>query len=300
MHTVTVLMSTYNGEKYLIEQIESLLNQKKVKLHILVRDDGSTDNTLKILNTYQEKGCLVWYTGENLRSAKSFMDLIMNAPESEYYAFCDQDDVWNEDKLYRATKILGKNNKIEPRLYCSNYQLVNEQLEQLPDNGHVSTTTFNAALVSSCCTGCTVVFNNYLKKILQKKIPQVIVMHDDWAHKVCLAVGGTVYYDTCKTLMYRQHKNNVDGGLHDFKSRINKIITRIVSKDRLRSKQIEELLEIYKNMMPMENRRLAEKIAGYYEKNMFERMKIILDKQIGTPYKKKNRGFRMAIMLKYY
>ena len=94
---VLILLSTYNGERYIKEQIESLLKQENVKVSILVRDDGSTDGTINILNEYQKQGKLKWYTGENLKPAKSFMNLVENAPEYEYYAFCDQDDVWLKD-----------------------------------------------------------------------------------------------------------------------------------------------------------------------------------------------------------
>ena len=84
--TVCVLMSTYNGEKYLEEQIDSILAQKGCKVQLLVRDDGSSDGTIGILQKYHEEGYLEYYTGENLKPAKSFMDLLYNAPKAEYYA----------------------------------------------------------------------------------------------------------------------------------------------------------------------------------------------------------------------
>ena len=95
MNKILILMSTYNGEKYLSEQLNSLLLQENVNIKILIRDDGSTDNTHKILNFYSSNyPNISWYTGENKGPALSFMDLLFNAPESDYYAFCDQDDVW--------------------------------------------------------------------------------------------------------------------------------------------------------------------------------------------------------------
>ena len=76
MYTFSVLMSTYNGERYLRQQIDSILQQEGVKVQLLVRDDGSTDNTLDILNGYAQKGLLKWYQGENLKSARSFLTLL--------------------------------------------------------------------------------------------------------------------------------------------------------------------------------------------------------------------------------
>ena len=301
MATVTVLMSTYNGEKYLEEQIDSIVKQEGVNIKILVRDDGSTDGTQKMLDQFQEKGILHWYTGHNLRSAKSFLDLVSCAPMSDYYAFCDQDDVWNSDKLYRAiSKLECLKDDSKPKLYCSNYQLVDAELENLPDNGHISTVTFNAALVSSCCTGCTVVFDRKLLEILKIGSPKVVVMHDDWVHKVCLAVGGTVIYDDYKSLKYRQHGANVDGGVHNVRSKFQNIFNRIRSKDRVRSRQIGEILRIYRSMMPRNYVILADKIATYADKNIFGRIQLAYDHEIRTPYKRLNRGYRVAVILRYY
>lgn len=297
--TITVLMSTYNGEKYLHEQISSLLSQQDVNLNILVRDDGSTDTTINILDQYQHEKVLTWYTGKNLRSARSFLDLVSNAPDSEYYAFCDQDDVWKPDKLKKALEALELQDNSIPLLYCSNYQLVDDNLKPLPDNGHVSTTTFNAALVSSCCTGCTVVFNKTLRDYLCLGIPEVIVMHDDWAHKVCLALGGKVIYDNSKTLYYRQHRNNVDGGRHTVLHKIIGILSRIFSQDHIRSRQLCEINRIYGSRIQGRRKKLLEKVAKKHKK-ISEKIEILRDKSLRTPFKKLNKGFIIAILIGYF
>ena len=128
---ITVLMSTYNGEKYLHEQIDSILRQQGVKVNLLVRDDGSTDNTLAILDKYQEEGLLTFYTGENLGPQRSFLHLLQQAPQSDYYAFADQDDIWLEDKLSTGIKQL-QNDKEKPALYFSQTQLTDEELNPIP------------------------------------------------------------------------------------------------------------------------------------------------------------------------
>lgn len=302
MKKIAVLMSTYNGEKYLREQLDSILNQKNVEVSILIRDDGSTDSTIYLLDAYKNKyRNISWYNGKNIRTAKSFIDLIINAPKDvDYYAFSDQDDVWIEDKLSRAVDLLEELDSSYPRLYCSNYQLVDNQLHYLPDNNHVSTETFGAALVSSCCTGCTTVFDKKLKEFLSIEIPNYILMHDDWAHKVCLAVGGSVFYDKEKHILYRQHGNNVDGGVRTLSSRIKKIVYRINSKDKIRSKQLKEIERIYGRYMPVDNRALLHKVANYDSFGLVKRIMLSMDNRIKTPYSKMNRGFTMAIIMKYY
>jgi len=302
MKSITILMSTYNGEKYLEEQLESLLGQKNCNLKILVRDDGSSDDTIKILERYKKKELLDWYKGSNLKSANSFMDLIKNAPKTDYYAFCDQDDVWNNDKIEIAIDTLEKiGNNEKPLLYCSNYELVDEALVSINiDNHHKSSTNFSDAIVGSCCTGCTVVFNQKLIDYLRKEYPKNILMHDDWAHKVCLAVGGIVYYDERPMLKYRQHKNNVDGGVHNIKKRIKNILKRIREKDCIRSKQIENLVKIYGDYMSKKNKIIANEIIQYKHYNIIKRIKLAYSKEFKKAQKRLLRGFRAAIIFKYY
>ena len=100
MRSVIVLLSTYNGERYLRQQIDSLLNQKNVSLRILARDDGSNDATMSILKEYADKHDIFsYYQGENCGPAKSFLDLISKAEKADYYALCDQDDIWEINHL---------------------------------------------------------------------------------------------------------------------------------------------------------------------------------------------------------
>ena len=126
MRNILVLMSTYNGEKYLKEQIDSILAQKNVEVTIRVRDDGSTDGTIRILEEYQKCGKLNWYSSTNMGPAKSFLDLVYNAPlKYDYYAFCDQDDYWKEDKLYKAIERLEHFDD-KPALYHCELEIVDE------------------------------------------------------------------------------------------------------------------------------------------------------------------------------
>ena len=126
-------MSTYNGEKFLREQLNSLVTQKLKPDQIFIRDDGSTDATMDIIKYYADSYKFIkYYHGENLGAAKSFMELINKAEEADYYALCDQDDVWFEDKLQVAVNTLEaiRPNDI-PLLYCSRFTLTDEKLNPL-------------------------------------------------------------------------------------------------------------------------------------------------------------------------
>lgn len=127
---ITVLMSSYNGERYIREQIDSILHQQEVNIKLFVRDDGSTDGTLQILQEYQEAGLLNFYTGKNLKPARSFMQLLKDAPQADYYAFSDQDDYWKPTKLNQAIKRL-KLSTNTPALYFCQTQLADKDLKLL-------------------------------------------------------------------------------------------------------------------------------------------------------------------------
>ena len=106
---VIILMSVYNGENFIEEQLNSIFSQTgDFEIEVWVRDDGSKDGTISILKKYEEEKKLYWYSGENLKPAHSFMDLIMHSCKADYYAFSDQDDVWLNDKLKRSIKRLEK------------------------------------------------------------------------------------------------------------------------------------------------------------------------------------------------
>ena len=126
---ICVLLSTYNGEKYLREQLDSLVCQENVELKILIRDDGSKDSTLQILKEYSKKDArITYFVGNNVGPAQSFFDLIIKSPDADYYAFCDQDDVWDKDKLEIAVGFLEKEDNSKPNMYYSNLRIVDQNL----------------------------------------------------------------------------------------------------------------------------------------------------------------------------
>ena len=130
MKKVTILLSSYNGETYLDEQLESIVAQKGVMTDILVRDDGSSDHTCDILDQWQQKTSLRWYSGENIGPARSFMDLLRQADDSCYYAFSDQDDYWLSDKLKVAVDKLESYER-RPALYFCQTELVDKKLNRV-------------------------------------------------------------------------------------------------------------------------------------------------------------------------
>ena len=296
MDKVVVLMSTYNGEKYLTTQIDSILAQEGVDIKILVRDDGSTDKTKEILDRYKRDGKIQWYTGENKGPAKSFMDLIFNAPDADFYAFSDQDDYWLPKKLYFALLKLKKYSQDVPNLYYGNTTLVDADLSFINQNKtEYIFNKFNNALVSSNATGCTMCFNKKLLGVIRMYSPEYQIMHDGWLHKVCLAVGGKVIYDNKSYIYYRQHGNNVVGGQSSLIKRWRQRINTIRKSPCSRSNGIKELYNGYGEYMSLEKKQCCKLIIEY-RNSINNRMKLLFNNQIFSPNRRIDFIYRMSVL----
>lgn len=297
MKSVTVLLSTYNGEKYLNEQIDSLVSQINVNLSIVIRDDGSTDQTINILKRREELGEITWYSGRNLKPARSFMELVYQAPKSDYYAFCDQDDVWDIDKLDCAINKLDKFDKNVPSLYFSNTRLVDSNLKIISKNNKTPKISLGSALLVNPAIGCTIVFNYSLLQYLKQYLNNNIHMHDAWVYRVCSALKGNIVFDEMPHISYRQHEENVVGGnaskYNKYKRRIS---DAVINKKRIREKDARSLLLGYSHMMDEYTISKVEKVA-YYRKNVMNKSKLIFDKKIRTNSLEHNISFFISVLL---
>ncbi len=219
VQTVQVLLAAYNGEKYLRQQLKSILGQRGVSVRILVRDDGSTDGTAALLRAYERKyGNLSVYSGERKGSAGSFFDLLRHADlDCRYFAFADQDDVWMADKLRRAVLLLEGEACGQPLLYagkvfCTAKDLGGRQMFAYRIGRAAS---FGNALMENICMGCTEVFNRNLLELVREHMPRTHVMHDWWMY-LTASYFGKVIYDQQAFVLYRQHGNNQIGMQNDW------------------------------------------------------------------------------------
>jgi rhamnosyltransferase len=230
MNKVLVLLSTYNGEKYLRTQLESLKNQEGVELSVLVRDDGSKDSTLQILNEYAHEMDLSYEAAENIGSTRSFMELVRQCPgDYDYYAFCDQDDYWHEDKLITAVERLKTFDMAKPALYYSGQQLVDADMN--PIYNHVLDDKRNvyANAIFNQMAGCTSVFNQALMKYVKHVFNNEGApgFHDSVIYRICVLADGNIICDPEGKIDYRQHGSNVVGLDYSLKGKINKLIRYI-------------------------------------------------------------------------
>lgn len=214
MARVIVVMSTYNGERYLREQIESILHQQHCQVELLVRDDGSAESQLSVLREYGRKGRLRLICGENLKPAKSFLEAVRLAEDADYYAFSDQDDIWLPDKLFSAVQRLEKEDPARPNAYFCNLTAVDRNKNVLVSHllPQQAVTAYRQILVRSPhIFGCTVVFNRALRDVIAARpLPQTLFMHDLWTALIAAAMG-KLLYDSAPHILYRQHGGNCVG-----------------------------------------------------------------------------------------
>lgn len=297
MNSVSILMSTYNGERYLRTQLDSLLSQTNVSIDILVRDDGSSDNTTQILKDYSERGKVSWYSGKNLRSSKSFIDLVFNSPDADYYAFCDQDDFWLPEKLSKAIEKLDKLNPCKPQLYFSVAKLADCDLKPISSKTlSYGVTNFSESIISSNATGCTMCFNKILRDKIKMHRPVCEMMHDGWVHKLCLAISGDVFFDKESYILYRQHGNNVVGGQISFLQRWKRRWKNLTKMQKIRSSAIKEMFNNYKEDILPENQELC-KIVAEYDESFYKRFRLLLCSKIKSKRFFVDFYYRLAVLL---
>ena len=276
---ILVLMSTYNGEKYIREQMESILQQEAVDVHLLIRDDGSKDGTLEILRQYENYNNVEVYQGKNLGACQSFFDLLKNASvKYSYYAFADQDDVWQKDKLKIAIQMIEGESSI-PTLYCGSYQLTDGGLNELPQRRtSPKNISFGNALIESNCTGCTAVFNRKLLELSKQQIPKEAYMHDWWLYLMASAFGKVVYDET-PHMMYRQHGSNVLGGNTGKINQIQRRIKNFKNMSHYVPAQLAEFESIFRDNLTEEQKHLIHCVTNP-NKHPWKRLSIFREKEI--------------------
>ena len=205
---VQILLSAYNGKKYIETQLDSILNQTWSNLEILVRDDGSTDGTRELLTEYSSTHPRVHvYLEKNIGLVQSFFRL-MELSDADYIGFSDQDDFWLPEKVERAVEKVEK--CMGPALYCGNQILVDSNLTPLPGNEELPEKRpgFGNAVVESMCSGCTALMNRRLRDIvIEKGIPRHAIWPDWWCYLVASYLG-TMIFDRNAYILYRQHEDN--------------------------------------------------------------------------------------------
>ena len=300
MEKILVLLSTYNGHSFLAEQIDSLFNQKGVETYLLVRDDGSKDDTIDILKRYLEKNPskIKIIEGHNIGWKKSFFELIKYAatyyPDFDYFAFCDQDDIWLPNKLHRGIDCI-KTLKNDVRLYLSDLIYYKNGVQYGKIRKGTVIPTVKNCLIRNYATGCTLVFNKKLLHLIDKRKSDRPFPHDYWAYLVGVLCGA-VYCDPNSYILYRQHENNQIGIKNGFFSIWQRRIKRLQSSIGSHEREVlaSELKDSYTNYISKDGEKALDKVINY-RKSFKSRMQMLLDNDF--TYNKKSNDFWLKVRI---
>lgn len=305
MESVTIMLATYNGEKYLEEQIESIINQTYKNWKLIISDDNSTDGTKEIINKYislyPQK--IKNITNFKEHSAKgNFINLFENVEKSDYYMFCDQDDIWIENKVEKfITRIKQEKDSGPILMYCDlkvvdeNLSVLNESFLQYTNN-YPPKENFEKFIFENHIPGCTMFYNNALKEKIGN-ISEGCRMHDWWIALNASAYGKIIFLDETLNL-YRQHGNNTIGAKSKIgKKRIPSIIRKIKHIKMFNTSILRQLIEFkekYEANGEKIEKTIINSIVFLKSKNVLK--KYLFLKQNNYNFANKNNFYRYLLI----
>jgi glycosyltransferase involved in cell wall biosynthesis len=226
---VAILLAIFNGAEFLQSQLETLARQTVTNLDIWASDDGSNDGSVSILECAERvwaKGSFHILEGPQMGFAENFRALLTNSEiEADYFAFCDQDDLWEEDKVADALEWLAAQDDQVPALYCSRTRSITVDgkkaglsplFPRMPG--------FRNAIVQSIAGGNTMVMNNAARKVIMEASRRTpFISHDWWCYLMVTGVGGVVHYSPIPKIGYRQHPRNLVGENNSWRARMSRL-----------------------------------------------------------------------------
>jgi len=202
---ISVCIATYNGEKYIKEQLDSIINQLDKSDEIIISDDGSSDNTIKIIESYKD-GRIVLYKNSFKNVVLNF-EFAIDKSKGDYIFLSDQDDIWHKDKVKCFLDCFLKNSQV--MLLISDFQIIDQNGKQI--DGIYTKNEFSNSLVKNVLVnnfiGCAIAFTSSTKNVIMP-FPKNIAMHDWWIG-TCSLIHGEVNFIDKKLHFYRRHDNNI-------------------------------------------------------------------------------------------
>ena len=278
------MLATFNGQRFLGEQLDSLAGQDHPSIDVWLSDDSSSDDTLAIARQAAkgwskgnfeiiQRNVAPIAAGTNgidleqalARSNGNFLSLMLNGSiNAEYYAFCDQDDVWESSKLSRAVAWLEQQPEGVPAMHCSRTRIIDEagRLHGLSIL-FSKTPGFRNAIIQNIAAGNTIVMNRAAMLELRKHtIAGQFVSHDWWVYILVTALGGKVKYDEEPLTRYRQHGANLVGENASWRARMVRF--KLVLTGRFRQWNDVNLAALRKisHLLPAENRRILDEFCA--------------------------------------
>jgi len=297
--TVAILLCTYQGQKFLQAQLDSFLTQTHSNWVLWVSDDGSNDGTHAILNQALKawgKDKISIQNGPKEGFSANFLSLTCKMDiQADYYAYSDQDDIWQSDKLARALAVLKTVPADVSALYCPSTLVVDADDRPICTSPFFTKLpSFANALIQNIGGGNTMVFNDAARKLLIEAGKSVnVVTHDWWVYLLVSGCGGQIFYDAEPTVRYRQHEHNLVGMNASMSARLKRIIQLFKGKFRewtdlnitaLNSMRVhltpknQQILNqfVVARQQPLLRRMLALKSSGIYRQTLFGKLGLIV------------------------
>lgn len=297
-----ILLSTYNGESYLEELLESVLGQTYPSIQLHIRDDGSTDSTVPILQRYEAKDeRIIVELGSNIGVQASFHSLLESVVDtSGFFAFCDQDDIWDAQKLEVAMDAIEASEHPDAALYFSRLRCVDSEDRFLYDTKIPRDPGIHNALVENSAIGCTCVFGNRLRSDFLNADPAHMIMHDWWLY-LCAASNGEVIYDAVPRIRYRQHKNTAtprEPGISRLRNRFRGLLARLGDSDSgLESlRQANHFLATYPDCDPLLRSIMDALNDSHGAASIFKRLKFVLGTRLHRNDRLETAALKLVIL----
>ena len=278
---VAILLCTMQGQHYLREQLDSILAQTHSDWSIWASDDGSDDGTHAILEEYRARlgaDRFSIHSGPAEGFAANFLSLVCNASiTSDFYAFSDQDDIWNADKLKRAVDRLGTVSDQIPALYCSRTRYVNANNQVIGSSPlFTRQPAFANALVQSIAGGNTMVLNDAARNLLRLAGADAnVASHDWWAYMVISGCGGEIFYEPEPTVRYRQHDNNLEGANNNWSGRMLRLYQLLQGRFRIWNDKNTTALQRIRTHLTPENQRRFDEFERARTGHLFSRLRAL-------------------------
>ncbi|MDG9925367.1 MULTISPECIES: glycosyltransferase family 2 protein [unclassified Pseudomonas] len=301
---VAILLSTFNGEEFLRAQLDSLVTQSYSNWTIYASDDGSSDATLKILSEYQAQlgpFRLKILTGPRKGFAANFMSLLQNEHiQAEYFAFCDQDDIWEPARLETGVQWMRDVPPHLPALFCSRTRLVNAQGKPIGFSPlFKKQPCFRNALVQSIAGGNTMLLNKTSRQLLaQTRKIELVVSHDWWAYILVSAHNGILEYSDKALVNYRQHRKNLVGSNSSLRERLVRISKIFQGTFRDWNERNISELDNFRQSLPTQNKNALDLFAESRQAILPKRISLLLRSGVYRQSLSDAVGLLLAAILK--
>lgn len=297
MYSAEILMSTYNGAKVVEKQIVSIMEQKDVDIFLTIRDDGSKDDTLKVIeNIARRYKNIRIIKGDNVGWKKSFLELIQLSEEHDYYGFSDQDDIWMPNKVINSIREMEADKYNGVKLTHVNSICTNEDLKPQKEQQVRFSAPRNrkSAIAQEYFQGCSMLWNNIAMQILKKYSPKADLAHDFWVGTVCFYFGKVFYIDTPQFYHIRYENNSSSDGNVDAGRK--KRMQMFKNGDTVYMNPAVDLIEGYHDELDNSDFNFLRMVQES-KHSFLKRLKLVLDQEFVRESKKSTLLFKLVLLL---